>query len=36
MDEQGSHHLTIQFLCSLLETEEGITFRLFGKDYEVT
>jgi hypothetical protein len=36
MDEQGSRHLTIQFLCMLLETKEGITFCLFGKDYEVT
>jgi hypothetical protein len=35
LDERGSHHLTIQFLCTLLETDEGISFWLFGKEYDL-
>jgi hypothetical protein len=30
--ELGSRPLTIQFLCSLTETSNGIEFRLFGTD----
>jgi hypothetical protein len=33
IDEQGSHILTIQFLCSVKEVDNGITFRLFEKEY---
>jgi hypothetical protein len=33
IDEQGSHILTIQLLCSLKEVEGGITFHLFEKEY---
>jgi hypothetical protein len=36
IDEQGSHILTIQFLCSLKEVDNGITFCLFGKEYFLT
>jgi hypothetical protein len=36
MDEMGSHHLTIQFLCTLVEDEVGISFRLFHKEYNVS
>ena len=32
IDEQGSRILTIQFLCSLQEVENGITFWLFSKN----
>ena len=28
--EDGSHPITIQFLCSLREEDTGISFRLFG------
>jgi hypothetical protein len=31
-DEKGSRILTIQFLCTLREVPDGITFRLFGTD----
>jgi hypothetical protein len=31
VDEQGSRILTIQFLCSLKEVDNGITFHLFEK-----
>jgi hypothetical protein len=33
VDEQGSRILTIQFLCYLKEVDNGITFRLFEKEY---
>ena len=36
IDELGSRLLTIQFLCSLQEVEDGITFHLFEKDYYLT
>ena len=34
--ELGSRPLTIQFLCSLTETPDGIEFRLFGTDYRLS
>ena len=34
--EQGSRLLTIQFLCSLKEVDNGITFRLFEEEYFCT
>ena len=34
--EKGSRLLTIQFLCSLKEVENGITFRLFKQEYFLT
>ena len=34
--EQGSHLLTIQFLCSLKEVDNRITFRLFEIEYFCT
>ena len=34
--EQGSHLLTIQFLCSLKEVDNGITFRLFEEEHFCT
>ena len=33
VEEYGSRLLTIQFLCNLREVENGVYFRLFGKDY---
>jgi hypothetical protein len=36
VDEQASHILTIQFICSLKEVEGGITFYLFEKEYYLT
>ena len=33
IEEFGSHLLTIQFLCTLREVENGVYFRLFGKEY---
>jgi len=34
--EQGSRLLTIQFLCSLKEVDNGITFRLFEVEHFCT
>ena len=34
--ELGSRPLTIQFLCSLTETPDGIEFRLFRTDYRLS
>ena len=34
--EQGSCLLTIQFLCSLKEVDNGITFRLFEEEHFCT
>ena len=34
--ELGSRPLTIQFLCSLTETPDGIEFRLCGTDYRLS
>nr|AAX92823.1 hypothetical protein LOC_Os11g22420 [Oryza sativa Japonica Group] len=36
VDEPGSRLLTLQFLCSLKEIEDGISFRFFRKKYTVT
>ena len=33
VEEYGSRLLTIQFLCTLWEVENGVYFRLFGKAY---
>ena len=33
VEEYGSRLLTIQFLCTLWEVENGVYFRLFGKEY---
>ena len=30
IQENGSHLLTIQFLCTLREVDDGVSFRLFG------
>ena len=30
IEENGSHLLTIQFLCTLREVDDGVSFRLFG------
>lgn len=35
-DEKGSRLLTIQFICTLREVPDGITFRLFGTDRHLT
>ena len=34
--ELGSRDLTIQFLCTLLETKEGVTFQFFHQEYSFT
>jgi hypothetical protein len=31
--ELGSRDLTIQFLCTLVEENDGISFRLFGNEF---
>ena len=31
IEENGSHLLTIQFLCTLREVDDGVSFRLFGE-----
>jgi hypothetical protein len=36
VDEKGSRILTIQFLCSLKEVDNGINFCLFGNEYFLT
>ena len=33
VEEYGSRLLTIQFLCTLREVENGVYFRLFGKEF---
>ena len=33
IEEYGSRLLTIQFLCTLREVEDGVYFQLFGKEY---
>jgi len=32
----GSRDLTIQFLCTLVEKQEGITFRFFSQEFSLT
>ena len=34
--EEGSRFLTIQFLCTLRNDNDGISFRLFGQEYELS
>lgn len=36
ISENGSHPLTIQFLCTMSEVDSGITFCLFGTNYNIT
>nr|AAN04520.1 Hypothetical protein [Oryza sativa Japonica Group] len=36
VDEHGSHLLTLQFLCTLKEIEDGISFCFFHKEYALT
>jgi hypothetical protein len=36
MDEEGSRLLTIQFLCTLEENVDGISFHLFNQHYDVS
>jgi hypothetical protein len=36
VDEQGSRLLTMQCLCALLEVGDGVTFRLFCKEYHLS
>ena len=36
VDELGSRLLTLQFLCTLREVEDGISFRLFRNELELT
>ena len=31
--EMGSRDLTIQFLCTLVETDTGVSFQFFGKEF---
>ena len=34
--EMGSRDLTIQFLCTLVETDMGVSFRFFRKEFVMT
>ena len=36
VDEHGSRLLTLQFLCTLKEIEDGISFRFFRKEFILT
>ena len=36
VEEYGSHLLTIQFLCTLREVDDGVAFWLFEKEYYYT
>src|ERR671937_283996 len=36
MDEEGSRLYTIQFLCTLEENVDGISFHLFNQHYDVS
>lgn len=36
VEENGSRLLTILFLCTHREMDDGISFRLFGKEYHLT
>jgi hypothetical protein len=36
IDENGSRLLTIQFLCTLWEVDDGACFRFFGNKYYFT
>ncbi len=36
VDEPGSRLLTLQFLCTLKEMEDGISFRFFRKEFMLT
>jgi hypothetical protein len=36
VDEPGSGLLTLQFLCTLKEIEDGISFRFFRKEFTLT
>ncbi len=36
VDEPGSRLLTLQFLCTLKEIEDGISFRFFRKEFILT
>lgn len=35
MDEEGSRLLTIQFLCTIQESDDGVVFRLFNQEHHV-
>ena len=34
--EMGSRDLTIQFLCTLVETDNGVSFRFFGNEFAIS
>jgi hypothetical protein len=36
ISELGSRDLTIQFLCTLVETNTGILFRFFGEEFSLS
>ena len=36
ISELGSRDLTIQFLCTLVETNDGISFRFFGEEFSLS
>lgn len=35
ISEEGSHLLTIQFLCTLQEADDGISFHFFRREYQL-
>ena len=36
ISELGSRDLTIQFLCTLVETNNGISFQFFGEEFSLS
>ena len=36
ISEMGSRDLTIQFLCTLVETDNGVSFRFFGNEFAIS
>ena len=36
ISETGSRDLTIQFLCTLVETDNGVSFQFFGNEFAIS
>ena len=36
ISKEGSHLLTIQFLCTLQEEDDGVSFHFFGREYQLS
>ena len=35
ISKEGSRNITIQFLCTLVETENSVSFRFFGNEFSM-